>query len=185
MKKVLSILIAAVLLMQLAACTAPQSGASTAALESAATAAVQPTGAVAGMTEDGQWLNSNLIDNITADMDIRPQDNFAAYVNKDWFVNATIKETSPSVSAFTEVDDVVSGQMISLLEGEPLESHEGRLVQTLYAQFVDMETRDALGTAPIQPVLDQIDAIDSIEDVTAFLKSNTMQTLVNFSLEDG
>lgn len=183
MKKIFSILIAAVLLMQLAACTAPQGSVSAGAPESAATAEVQPAGAVAGMTEDGQWLNSNLLDNITADMDIRPQDNFAAYVNKDWLVNTKIKETAPSVTAFDEASDTVREQIISLLEGEPLESHEGQLVQTLYAQFVDMETRDALGTAPIQPVLDQIDAIDSIEDVTAFLKSNTMQTLVNFSLE--
>lgn len=116
-----------------------------------------------------EWIVSEIIGNVTADMQVDPKDDFHTAVNQSWMSTAQIPqgnvETAPAVDRSIEVRE----QMLALLNRKTHSSHAARQVRLFYEQYTDMETRNALGIAPLLPYIEEIQALATIEDVREYV----------------
>lgn len=158
----------------LCACAAPAAPAqpAEAAVEAVQAEAPQQTPApekdAAGKTAKG-WIASDVLGSVTTDTQVELQDDFHAAVNKDWMAVAEIPEgqgeTMPAIERSMEIQE----QMRVLLTDETQDGHEAELLRTLYEQYTDMDTRNAVGVAPLQAYIEEIQALSSIEDVRDYV----------------
>ena len=74
---------------------------------------------------------------------------------------------------------LVKDRQIALMKDETLTGHDTELVHKLYALASDREYRNAQGTKPVQPYLNAIAAIDSLDALMEYLRSgeNVMRIL--------
>ncbi|MEF9878879.1 MAG: M13 family metallopeptidase [Clostridia bacterium] len=119
-----------------------------------------------------QWLNSNVVGNVTADMETSYKDDFHLAVNKDWLLNTKVMEGQFHASTFTVRGDEVRQQALALIQGEPQTSHEGKLVQQLYKDYTDMDARNERGMAPVMPFIEEIQKIQTLDELTAYMLRN-------------
>jgi len=97
------------------------------------------------------------------DRGVRPQDDLFRHVNGTWLSTAPIAPDRSSAGGFVDLAEQAEKDVLALIEGLPAAdpaTDEGK-VATLYRAFMDVETVDALGAAPLRPVFDAIDAVDS------------------------
>ena len=114
-------------------------------------------------------------DNI--DKSVRPQDDFYMYVNGAWMKKAEIPGDRTSIGAFYDLreharDDVKA--IIEDLSATPnlADGTDEQKVADLYRSFMDVETLNKLGIAPIQADLDKIKALKDKKELTAFFGEN-------------
>lgn len=180
--KLLALLLALAMCLSLGACTQTSPAAETAAPTEAAAAetpdaaaeGTEAQAAAAVATRGTAWADSDLVGAVSADSDIRLQDDFAAAVNGEWIASAVIPDGLSSVSAFSERSDELDEQMKSLLTDTTLTSHDAQLVQNLYSVVTDWDTRNALGVAPAASVMSEIEHIASLDQMTEFLTGDAM-----------
>lgn len=105
---------------------------------------------------------------------IRPQDDFFAAVNKDWILAHA--DEGYGWSPVTEREEQIQDQMIGLLEGEaPQDEQYGQDLGNLKAFYElagDWEGRDRDGVKPVRGIVNRLRAIDSLDQMTAWLCSD-------------
>ena len=115
------------------------------------------------------WMLSNLTGSVTAETQVDKKDDFYTAVNKDWLASAKIPagyvQTAPPIDRVQEVKE----QMKALMTDQTQTSHEAELVQTLYSQYMDMETRNELGMEPLRQCIDEIQALETIDEVRRYI----------------
>lgn len=163
-KRVLAVLLAAALLFAAACSAQPQEDS---APPSASAAESAQDGAQGG-APGAAWINSDIAGNVTADMEIAPKDDFNAAVNQEWMAGTELG-TQMQASTFTERSNEVMAQVMALITDESQTSHEAQLVREFYNDYVDMESRNALGMEPVLPLLGEIEAIETLDELTAYL----------------
>ena len=135
---------------------------------------------------DGEsWIVSDLMGSVTADTDVALEDDFHAFVNREWLATAEIPEGHVDASPFLDRELEVQEQIELLMTDETQTSHEAQLVQTLYAQYTDMDARNALGMEPVKVRIDDILALETLDDVTQYIlqhESNKASTFVDLSM---
>ena len=99
-----------------------------------------------------------------ADLDpaIRPQDDFWNFVNSRWIETTEIPGDRSSYGTFHQINDRTEAQIKALLENAVSQTKPNALeiaVGDLYGSFMDMESIEAAGLAPLDPFVAQIDAI--------------------------
>lgn len=175
MKKLLAFILAMLMALAVfAGCAAePQNTApaASATAEGTAEPSAEETSAASAGT---QWLNSDVSGNVTADMETDVKDDFHAAVNQEWMVGTELGARA-EVSSFTERGNEVMEEILALLQDESQTSHEAQLVQELYRDFTDMERRNELGMEPILPYVEEIQSIETLDDLTAFFTENKEQ----------
>jgi putative endopeptidase len=91
------------------------------------------------------------------DSSVRPQDDLFAHVNGRWLATHVIPDDRAQDGAFRVLRDRAEDDVRAIVEeagGEP--GSESRKVADLYASFMDVERVEALGVAPLTPLLDEI-----------------------------
>jgi putative endopeptidase len=127
-------------------------------------------------TAVAQALTSGInFDNI--DKSVRPQDDFYMYVNGAWLNKSDIPSDRTSIGAFYDLrenarDDVKA--IIEDLSATPnlADGTDEQKVADLYRSFMDVDTLNKLGIAPIQAELDHIAALKDKQELTAFFGEN-------------
>src|SRR4029453_6692362 len=108
------------------------------------------------------------IDFSTFDKSIRIQDDLFRHVNGTWLDTTEIQPHKQLTGAFMELRDQAEAavrDIITTLEsGEP-GSDEAR-ISDLYASFIDEAAVQQTGATPILPLLDSIDAAETVLDLT-------------------
>ena len=108
------------------------------------------------------------IDFSTFDKSIRIQDDLFRHVNGTWLDTTEIPADKPLTGAFMELRDhaeaAVRDIITTLESGEP-GSDEAR-ISDLYASFMDEEPVQQAGATPILPLLESIDAVQTVLDLT-------------------
>lgn len=119
-----------------------------------------------------------------ADLDpsVRPADDLYRHVNGRWLSRATIPDDQASTGAFRVLrdaseaavheilEDLAAGRTADILASAPDATwHEAGLLAELYRRFMDTEAVERAGTAPLGPVLERVDAVDSPEALMSFL----------------
>ena len=96
----------------------------------------------------------------------RAQDDLFRHVNGEWLEQATIPDDRASVGSFADLDERALADVREILEsldkGEPGE--RGKLA-ILYDTFMDQERLDALGVAPLLPLLDRVDDLVDLDSL--------------------
>ncbi len=121
--------------------------------------------AAAAITATQASLKSGL-DPGSFDTSVRPQDDLFRHVNGDWLARTEIPAERAVYGTFVELSDRVEADLYALIE--ELAGDRGRQpgstaqqVGDLFAAFVDEAKLDALGAAPLEPKLREIDALQT------------------------
>jgi len=107
----------------------------------------------------------------SADMDLTvdPGADFYQFANGGWLAHTELPADQPSYGVNDEVIDRVNEQLFGVVEALDTDptAIEGK-ARAIYDQYLDTETRDEQGGSPLQPILDETEAIASIEEGLAF-----------------
>ncbi|MEG1196640.1 MAG: M13 family metallopeptidase, partial [Clostridia bacterium] len=115
-----------------------------------------------------QWMNSNVVGSVTAETEASLKDDFHLAVNKDWLVTTKIEEGRAQATPFDEREKEVRQQILTLLKGDEQPSYEGKLVQRLFSDFMDMDERNKRGMTPVLPFMEEIEKIQTLDELTAY-----------------
>lgn len=118
--------------------------------------------ALSGEPGQGKWRNSNITGSVTAEETIRLQDDFAAAADQ-----ALLAGAESGTGSFVTVTRTVCAKKQKLIEECLPEGEEGELKK--YAELAsDWESRNADGAEPLRPYMEAIEAISSLDDLTAY-----------------
>lgn len=135
---------------------ADQAGAQTA--DSATAAAVQPTELGSG------------IDLGAMNTEVRPQDDFFAYVNGGWMEKTEIPSDKSRWGAFDLLRDRSTEQVKALImeAGEHADSADAEKIGALYNSFMDEEQIEKRGLSALDGEMAKIDAIENPGDLSRY-----------------
>jgi putative endopeptidase len=93
---------------------------------------------------------------------LKPADNFYEYVNEGWLKTTEIPADQSNYGSFSRLDDDAKAAIRQLIEEAaasraPAGSDQQK-VGDFYSSYINTELRDQLGTAPIRPLLKEVDA---------------------------
>lgn len=104
---------------------------------------------------------------------IRPGDNFFMHVNKTWYDTATIADDQVGVGSYSFLNIPQRKLLEQILEDVAQSDNApgsiGQKVGDFYASGMDTASINARGYAPIQPLLDRIDAISSTSELMGYV----------------
>lgn len=107
------------------------------------------------------------------DCDVRPQDDLFRHVNGGWLATAEIPEDLASFGSFlglhlqaeADVHEIVEELVAGSGPAGESQGAEAKLVADLYSSWMDTETANAKGTAPLAPDLELIDGASTKADL--------------------
>ncbi|WP_298757923.1 M13 family metallopeptidase [uncultured Psychroserpens sp.] len=107
------------------------------------------------------------------DPSIKPGDDFFNHVNKNWFENAVIADDQIGVGAYRFLNIPQQELLKTILEEVSQKEHPvGSIEQKVgdfFASGMDTISINKRGLKPIQPILDNINAISDIEGILTFV----------------
>lgn len=114
-------------------------------------------------------LNLNYMDTL-----VRPQDDFYNYVNGQWMKNTKIPSDRSRWGSFDELRKKTDLNTLKILKEAQKDAKynaasDQRKALNYFASIVDTTSRNTAGIKPLQPFLDQINAIKTKEDVAQFM----------------
>jgi endothelin-converting enzyme/putative endopeptidase len=111
------------------------------------------------------------------DPSVRPQDDLFGHVNGRWLQTVEIPDDKGSWGPFLQLADAAEQQVREIIEqlaervasGDEGIDGDAMRIACLYASFMDESAVEALGIAPIRPLLDAVDSLRDVRDLAAFL----------------
>jgi len=104
------------------------------------------------------------------DRSTRPQDDFYQFANGGWLDSTEIPEIYSGYTVYHEVRENVDEALRTIIDdaadGDASPGTEAQQVGDLYSTWMDTETINALGIEPVQDVLADVAAIDSLESLS-------------------
>ncbi len=106
------------------------------------------------------------------DTTIHPGDNFQMYVNGSWIEETEIPSDKSRYGVFTILRDESQDNVKKIIESsasaEAAGSDEEKKVGGLYASFMDLETRNALGINPLNAEFEKIESISNYKELAKY-----------------
>ena len=106
------------------------------------------------------------------DTSIQPGDDFFAYVNGKWLEQTEIPADKSNYGGFVILGDEAQEHVKAIIEasatGDFAKGTDEQKVGDMYRSFMDMDTRNQLGIAPLEPELEKIAAIANPADLAAY-----------------
>ncbi|MBR1558719.1 MAG: M13 family metallopeptidase [Clostridia bacterium] len=116
------------------------------------------------------WPDIDLDGVVTADMEADLKDNFALAVNKDKILALEIPTGYSGGGTVRDVAIKVGEDLKEMFLGDAPEGHDELLAYNYFQLLMDWDGRNAQGIAPLKAQVDQVEAIDSIEALTAYFE---------------
>ncbi len=120
------------------------------------------------------------------DRSTRPQDDFYQFVNGGWLDSTEIPEIYSGYTVYHEVNERVEIALREIIEtaadspGE--KGSESQQVGDIYGSWMDVESINAAGIAPVQSELDLVTAVDSVHSlVGAMAKLSRLGVMVPYA----
>jgi predicted metalloendopeptidase len=117
----------------------------------------------------------SILDDARAGMDpaIRPQDDLFGHMNGHWLETEDIPSDRSSWGPFVTLSDQAEEHVREIIEElaatTPEPGTENGKIAALYASFMDEDAVEALGIAPVKPLLDAVASVRDIRDLAALL----------------
>lgn len=106
------------------------------------------------------------------DLSTAPGDDFHAFVNGSWIATAEIPADRASYGAFTVLHEKSQADVRKIIElsaiSDTAVGSDEQKVGDLYQSYIDMENRNALGSAPLSADFSAIDAISSRAELAVY-----------------
>jgi putative endopeptidase len=106
------------------------------------------------------------------DTSIRPGDDFFTFVNGKWVAETEIPADKATWGGFSILADQAQADVRAIIEeaaaARSAPGSDEQKVGDLYKSYMDMETRDEKGVAPLDPELARIDAIENHTDLARY-----------------
>ncbi|WIB77613.1 M13-type metalloendopeptidase [Curtobacterium sp. MCPF17_002] len=101
------------------------------------------------------------------DAEVRPQDDLYRHVNGSWIDATPIPDDKARYGSFTVLAEAAEIAVRDIIERsqQAAPGTEERKVGDLFSSFADEQRLEALGTAPIEPLLAEIGAIETVDEV--------------------
>jgi len=113
------------------------------------------------------------IDTSYIDPSIRPGDDFFAYMNGKWVEEFELPADKSNYGTFTMLRDKSQEDVKAIIDmaatGDFKRGTDEQKVGDLYKSYLDKETRNTLGAAPLQPEFDRIAAISSHDELAVYM----------------
>lgn len=147
------------------------------------------------ISSDSKWINSSIPGAINADTNVKLQDDFYTYVNKDTLVATNVKEDS--ALPLEHADSLVKQRKIMMVSGIedpdankevtidiPTEyvEHNEDLVRRFVAALQDWDTRNRVGRAPLEDYIKAITDISDLSQMTDYILDKNGDNFTNDSL---
>ena len=111
------------------------------------------------------------------DKTVRPQDNFYNFVNGNWMKTTEIPSDRARWGSFDELRENTDIVSLNILKGLLGQNHtkgsDKQKIGDIYQSYIDFDSRDKAGLKPIQPYLEKIDKINSLQDLQNYLTEVT------------
>jgi len=119
--------------------------------------------------------------------DVRPGDDFNAYVNGTWIETAEIPADRAGNSVGLIVHEEATANVRTIIEeaaeGDFAKGSDEQKVGALYASYMDIETRNRLGVTPLEPEFSKINALENHEQLAVyFAEANKIGVNLPFAL---
>ena len=114
------------------------------------------------------WLDTDLKENISADLPVSAKDDFYWYVNKDWLLSTEIDPEVAGNNTFNEVGKNTKEKALAILTDDSLKGENVKLVQDFYNAILDWDARDELGLAPAEETIKEINAIQNMDELAKY-----------------
>lgn len=112
------------------------------------------------------WINSDIEENVKNNYDTDLKDDFALAINKDWVLNNPIEEGRAGKDYLSSFEDELLLRLKGIASDDSYEgNHDAELVSAYYNAFLDWDSRNAAGVEPVKPYLEEINAIESMDDL--------------------
>ena len=131
-----------------------------------------------------KWMDSGISGVFEGVGEIRPQDDFAAYVNREWAETVKIADGESEASARTEQTARVNEAKIKVITGEKKDDKTLTSLQNLYQLLLDWDGRETVEYEALKKYTDDIMSISSIDDLTRFFSDKERNILMSPSVED-
>jgi len=115
------------------------------------------------------------------DTSVRPGDDFFSYVNGKWVAETEIPADKGRFGVFDQLRDASQDAVKVIIEasanGDFENGTDEQKVGDMYKSFLDWDTRNARGMAPVQPELDRIAAISDYDDLAVYFAETVKRNL--------
>jgi predicted metalloendopeptidase len=107
------------------------------------------------------------------DRSVRPQDDFYRFVNGSWLAKTEIPADRSNYGTFTALADKAQEDLKAIIEASANAKNlekgsDEQKVGDLYNAVLDTETLETLGTKPLKPYLEEIDAITNKQQLVEY-----------------
>jgi putative endopeptidase len=114
------------------------------------------------------------------DRTVRPQDDLFSFVNGAWLRDHEIPADRAQDGAFRDLRDRAEEDVRAIVEEAATQpGDDARKIADLYASFLDVDRVEALGVAPLSPLLDEVEAADDRAALAAVLGRRQRQGRVS------
>ena len=117
------------------------------------------------------WLDSNIFENIDQMGKQNIKDDFYAAVTYDWAKNQ-VEDYTYSISSFGEAMKNVVQKKRAILDDKSIQNKNVELVRKTDGLFNDWDYRNKMGVEPLKKYLGYIDDIKKLDDVSAYMLDN-------------
>ena len=114
--------------------------------------------------DDAKWVDSDLYGSVTADRDVRLQDDYAAAVNRDWKLAIGDQYSG----ALDEAGNTIREQKQQIMDDPSIGGATGDVLREYYRLASGWEGRNTDGVEPLRPYIEDIAGISGMEDLYAF-----------------
>jgi len=115
-----------------------------------------------------------------------PGDDFNQYANGGWMETTELPGDRSRYGMFTvlseEAEEDVQAIILEAGEADAEAGSNNQLVGDLYASYMNEDAISAAGTAPLEPYLAEINAVESLDDATALFSSVHHQSPYGFAV---
>lgn len=129
---------------------------------------------IAACTDDAPQLQSG-IDLRYMDTSVDPGDDFFRYVNGKWLKTTEIPPDKSNYGTFGILNDEAEDNVRKIIEasatGDFAKGSDEQKVGDLYRSYMDFDTRNTRGVAPLEPEFERIRAISDYDELAAYFAS--------------
>ncbi len=114
------------------------------------------------------WMDIDLEGVVNEDTPTDPKDDFALYANKEDILKLEIREGYSSAGTFMDAAVQADEDVRKMFLGDAPQGHDALLAYNLFGLLMDWDSRNALGVSPLKERIDAVEAISSVDELTAY-----------------
>ena len=123
------------------------------------------------ITPSYAWINSNITGAVTDGYTPSLKDDFYVSINHEWLSTAQLRPGYSRNSAFNELQDILDARLKAIMNDPTLSGHDSDLVRTLYALWLDWDSRNEQGLSELKGLVQNLMKIGTLDELSKYFMS--------------